>query len=341
MRLSRSLAFTTLLILAASCGSSEQFSWIAPEGYTGDTTSSDRPSSGIPGGLLTTGAWDDNRNFALFEAYLATHASLAGQPGLTAAERAAAHEDFSGAREPQGALDIALLVDTTGSMGDELAYLKVELGAIATRLAEEFPNVPQRWALVVYRDEGDAYVTRSVDFTADLAAFQAELDAQGYDGGGDTPEAADQGLAEAVALSWSAGSVARLMFWVADAPHHEERAEAITDAMRVARNRDVHIYPVAASGVDELAELSMRSAAQLTGGRYLFLTDDSGVGETHKEPTIPCYFVTRLDHAMLRMAAIELSGRYREPAAAELIRTGGDPADGRCELAGGQQAIIF
>ena len=53
----------------------------------------------------------------------------------------------------------------------------------------------------------------------------------------------------------------------------------------------------------------MRSAAQLTGGRYLFLTDDSGVGGEHKEPNIPCYFVTRLDHAILRMVDIEMQRR--------------------------------
>ncbi len=63
--------------------------------------------------------------------------------------------------------------------------------------------------------------------------------------------------------------------------------------MRAARSLDVHIYPVASSGVDELTELTMRSAAQLTGGRYLFLTDDSGVGGAHMEPSIPCYFVTK------------------------------------------------
>jgi hypothetical protein len=52
----------------------------------------------------------------------------------------------------------------------------------------------------------------------------------------------------------------------------------------------------------------MRTAAQVTGGRYLFLTDDSGIGGAHQEPTIPCYFVTALSRAMIRMAAMELSG---------------------------------
>jgi hypothetical protein len=143
-------------------------------------------------------------------------------------------------------------------------------------------------------------------------------------------------------LAWrSDPATARLAFWVADAPHHTGRASALVAAVDVAASQDVHVYPVASSGVDELTEYAMRSAAQLTLGRYLFLTDDSGVGGEHKEPTIPCYFVTRLDDAILRMVDIEMSGVYREPLAAEVIRAGGDPADGACTLQSGQTVFAF
>jgi hypothetical protein len=113
----------------------------------------------------------------------------------------------------------------------------------------------------------------------------------------------------------------------------------MVNAVRAVRDTGVHLYPVASSGIDELSEHSMRSAAQLTGGRYLFLTDDSGVGGSHKEPTIPCYFVTRLDDAILRMVEIELSGEYHEPTTAQIIRTGGNPESGRCTLTSGD--IVF
>jgi hypothetical protein len=81
----------------------------------------------------------------------------------------------------------------------------------------------------------------------------------------------------------------------------------MADALRDTHDVGVHIYAVAASGVDELTEDTMRSAAELTGGRYLFLTNDSGVGGAHKEPEIPCYFATHLDDAILRMVDIELT----------------------------------
>ena len=101
------------------------------------------------------------------------------------------------------------------------------------------------------------------------------------------------------------------------------------------------MYPVASSGIDELTELSMRQAAQLTGGRYLFLTDDSGVGGAHKEPTIPCYFVTKLDAAILRMVDVELSGDYREPSSDEILRTSGDLTDGSCTLESGDTVLAY
>lgn len=122
------------------------------------------------------------------------------------------------------------------------------------------------------------------------------------------------------------------VFWIADAPHHVEDADAMATSLRGARDKGIHIYPVASSGIDEFTELTMRSAAQVTGGRYVFLTDDSGVGGSHLTPTVPCFFVTKLNEAILRMVDIEMSGAYREPAAGEIIRTGGDPKSGVCKV---------
>jgi len=161
-------------------------------------------------------------------------------------------------------------------------------------------------------------------------------------GGGDFPEAPDQAFAAAGQLAWSPpSSTAKLAFWVADAPHHREKAASMAEGIRGMRKLGVHVYPVASSGVDELTEVTMRTAAALTGGRYLFLTNDSGVGGDHKEPTIPCYFVTKLDVAIERMVDIELSGVYREPDESEVLRTGGDPKDGACQLESGESVLVF
>jgi hypothetical protein len=113
-------------------------------------------------------------------------------------------------------------------------------------------------------------------------------------------------------------------------------------AITKAHTAGIHLYPVSASGTDDLLELTMRSAAQVTGGRYLFLTDDSGVGDPHKIPEIPCYFVTKLSRALVRVVSMELSGSYAGPDPADVIRTSGDPAaDGTCQTQDGQTVHVF
>jgi hypothetical protein len=324
------------------------------DAFTGDPTSSGSgapPEPPIEGGgeialepgTLTAGAWDDSRNLERFLEYKAELVSQRME-GLPPTDEQAHRDAAARALEAgeRAMLDVALVIDTTGSMADELAYLQTEFDAIAAAIDAAYPNAEQRWALIVYRDDGDAYVTRAFDFGEGVAGFRDRLEAQSAEGGGDYPEASHAALAAMNQLTWrSDPATARLAFWVADAPHHGGRASEIAAAIDVAASQDVHLYPVASSGVDELTEYSMRAAAQLTLGRYLFLTDDSGVGGEHKEPSIPCYFVTRLDDAILRMVDIEMTGEYREPDESDVIRSGGDPADGACRLASGQTVFVF
>jgi hypothetical protein len=296
-------------------------------------------------GILTAGAWDDNINYTRFTDYRKS-SDIAQLPGLVPLkddEFDSSHMEFSGTTRPaKKTLDVSLVIDTTGSMGDELAYLQSEFISIEQRIEDAYPDAAQRWALVVYRDTVDVYVVRYFDFRTDPEDFRQNLAAQSADGGGDYPESPERGLSQMAQLSWRTDSnTARVAFWVADAPHHDNKAAAMADAFRAAHMADIHIYPVAASGVDDLTEDTMRSAAQITGGRYLFLTNDSGVGDDHKEPTIPCYYVTHLDDAILRMVDIELTGVYHEPTPAQIIRTGGDPKAGMCWTQSGQQVQIF
>lgn len=227
-------------------------------------------------------------------------------------------------------LDIALVIDATGSMGDELEYLKVEIRDIAEAVNHHFPGVEQRFALVVYRDKGDSYVTRSFDFTTNLDSFQRDLSEQSAGGGGDYPEAMDAAMAKAAKLSWSKQDAARVTFLVADAPPHQDKADDTLAAVDKLRAKGVAVYPVASSGVAGEAEFVMRSAALLTGAQYLFLTDDSGVGNPHAEPHIPCYTVEQLAPLMVRAVRSELSGRRVETEPEFAIRTVGQGQGGVC-----------
>jgi hypothetical protein len=305
---------------------------------SGSATSNAEP------GTLTAGAWDDNLNFDFFSAYRERMdaAEIPDLLPLGLDDYRAANLNHAQTPGPKRTLDVSLVIDTTGSMGDEMAYLQTEFSALSKAIADAHPNAAQRWSLVVYRDVSDEYVVRSFDFSDDIAAFQEHLAGQVANGGGDFPEAPEQALAALPSLAWrDDDQSARLAFWVADAPNHPENNQAMVDAIQTVGALGVHIYPVASSGINELTELTMRSAAELTGGRYLFLTDDSGVGGAHKEPTIPCYFVTRLDKAIERMVDIELSGTYREPTPEDIIRTGGDPQSRACELDSGDAVFAY
>ena len=226
-------------------------------------------------------------------------------------------------------LDLALVIDTTGSMGDELEYLKVEFRDIVERIADRYPHVDQRWSLVVYRDTGDRYVVRDYDFTGSLRRMIDRLGEQRADGGGDYPEAVDQALREATRLGWREDA-AKVAFLIADAPPHPNRAPY---AMRMAqhmRGLGVALYPVASSGVRAEAEHFFRSAALITGGGYSFLTDDSGVGNPHADPhDAPAYSVQQLDDLMVRLVKSELAGEARTPRRRDIVREVPDRGDGQ------------
>lgn len=215
--------------------------------------------------------------------------------------------DHAGRAFP-GQLDLALIIDTTGSMGDELEYLKVEIDNIAARISRLFPDVDQRYALILYRDNGDEYVTRTFDFTGSINEFRTHLSRQQASGGGDYPEAMQEALQQSTKLSWREGSAARVAFLVGDAPPHTQHIDQTLDAVMNLRKQEVTLFPIAASGARDEAEYVMRVSAFLTQGQYLFLTDHSGVGNPHAKPTAPKYNVERLDQLMVRMVATELAG---------------------------------
>lgn len=296
-------------------------------------------------GQLTAGVWDDNRNFEFWKPYQrqfieshgADFAMFSGNELESALSAANAQQ--AGRTE----LDVQLVLDTTGSMGDELSYLQSEFDSIATQVRTKFPNVTPRWSLVVYKDHGDVYVAKGFDFTTDTNKFRASLRAQSAGGGGDTPEAVVEGLSTGLQQQWRGGAnVAKLAFWVADAPAHPGEGTKLASVIRDAKKKGVHIYPVASSDADAEAEYQMRSAAQMTAGRYVFLTNDSGIGNSHAEPHIPCYNVSRLDHAIVRMIQVEMTGHSVEAAPAEVVRAVGRPnKEGQCQLSSGMLVASY
>jgi len=187
-------------------------------------------------------------------------------------------------------VDIAFVVDATGSMGDEIEFLKLELEAAIRNTMDKYKSLTLNAASVFYRDNGDEYVTKKVDFNDDLLKAINFIKLQGAGGGGDHPEAVDQALSVAIdSLKWNNNARTRLLFLVLDAPPHNEGKEKVQEMIVKAAAMGIRIIPIACSGTDKSTEFFLRSMALATNGTYTFLTDHSGIGNSHIEPTTDKY----------------------------------------------------
>ena len=201
-------------------------------------------------------------------------------------------------------IDIYFAVDATGSMGDEINYLKAELNNVIERIKQNSPLLEMRFGSVFYRDEGDEYVTRHLNFTTDEASLISFISNQSAGGGEDFPEAVHSALDVAITQnSWNDNASARVMFLLLDAPPHytQEVISSLELNLIKAAEKGIKIIPITASGIDKATEYLMRSFAILTNGTYIFITDDSGVGNDHLEPTIGEFEVEKLNDLMVRL----------------------------------------
>lgn len=201
-------------------------------------------------------------------------------------------------------VDICFVVDATGSMGDELEYLKSELYDVVQRAQSSLPEAKISLSSLFYRDNGDSYLTKASDFSEDIRKTVDFIKQQEAGGGGDFPEAVDIALDKSVnGLAWSTAAKARILFLILDAPPHHTSSilNSLHNSVLSAEKQGIKIIPVTASGIDKDTEYLMRFLAIATGGTYVFITDDSGVGNSHLKPTIGKYTVEYLNNLMVRL----------------------------------------
>lgn len=206
--------------------------------------------------------------------------------------------------------ELAFLVDATGSMSDELNFLKEDLRDVIRRIKVANGNLDVATATVFYRDEGDDYVTRHSGFANDVSTTVDFIRRQSAHGGGDFPEAVHSALRVAVNdLQWSAHARTRIAFLLLDAPPHEDRQvmNEYRELVMSAAAKGIRIVPVTASGVDKATEFLMRQTAIATNGTYVFITNDSGIGNDHIEATVGDYEVEFLNDLLVRLV-----GEYTE-----------------------------
>ena len=213
-------------------------------------------------------------------------------------------------------LDVLFLLDSTGSMADEIHQIKSTLHSTAKEVSNLPSNPNLKFGMVSYRDRGDEYVTRLYKFDSDVKRFSQSIDEVQANGGHDDPESLNQALHESVNdMKWRSGAI-RLIFLIADAPPHLDYPQDEDYAVEMVRAREkgIKVFSVASSGLDQQGEYIFRQIAQQTMGRFIFILEEGPQGNLETPHSVEQYSVNQLDSLIIRLIREELeaTGHGRE-----------------------------
>jgi len=176
-------------------------------------------------------------------------------------------------------IDVAFLIDATGSMGDEIDAVKEKIQDMISDIALGDPAPDVRFGIVAYRDRGDEYVTVTYELTDDIDRIIDNLSRIEANGGGDYPESLVEALHVTIHdLNWDWGEgVSRLVFLIADAPPHLDYAGDYdyVEEYQMAAEMGMAIHAIGASGLDQEGEKIFTEIAEGTGGGFQWLAYES------------------------------------------------------------------
>jgi hypothetical protein len=203
-------------------------------------------------------------------------------------------------------IDVVFVIDSTGSMYDEIRTVKEEVTNIIHNINSGYPRPNLKVGVVTYRDYADDYLVRDKQLTSNTYSvinFIRNIEANG---GGDYEEAVEIGLSEAINdMNWRSNSE-RIIILVGDAParnnpdydQHGNQPENIRkydwkDAVEDARDNDIRIYTAAGSGMNDEGVNQWKTIARKTGGSFIHLIYERRViDEYYTERAIPKEYAT-------------------------------------------------
>jgi hypothetical protein len=224
---------------------------------------------------------------------------------------------------PAPRVEVAFVLDTTGSMGGLIDGAKRRIWSIARRIGEGRPRPDLRIALVAYRDLGDAYVTRVFDLTGDMDQVYQNLMGFQASGGGDGPEHVSAALSDAVnKVSWSRRAGMQVIFLVGDAPPHMDYQDGYDYHRHVAeaRQHGIAVETVQCGGDPETARV-WTEIASLGVGHYARIDSQGGM------PVM----VTPVDAELARLNA-ELTSTVVAAGSVEEQKAAGRRLDARAAM---------
>jgi len=189
-------------------------------------------------------------------------------------------------------IDLVIVLDDTGSMGGTIDTLKAEFDAIISQ-AEAASQGDLRIGYITFKDD----VTVLNELTTDIAAVQANINAETPDGGSGTPEASD--LAKEVAvndLTYRAEAL-KIVILITDAPpggaddiEDPEDHQRMLDAAAAAQSAGIKvsdIYITSGDGTDPTG-VTLQSDATISGGLFATDPDGTGVAEAISDIIVGC-----------------------------------------------------
>ncbi len=174
-------------------------------------------------------------------------------------------------------LDVAFVLDTTGSMGGQIEQTK----AFIRNYAQKIKDLRGRVALTVYKDSGDVYTAQILSNLQDTPDdMLSKLDTVYASGGGDWEEAGNHALMTTFnGLNWKNGAT-KAAILLTDAPSHNpdvvDGSTFQTVAKRSLEIDPVNVYPVVGNDVSSHYE----ELARLTTGQVIVDTGETEVALT-------------------------------------------------------------
>ncbi len=173
-------------------------------------------------------------------------------------------------RLQEDGLDIVIVFDSSGSMQGEIDQVKGKIQRIGTALRQMIPKT--RIGLCTYRDQGDEYVVKGQPLTDNLGQIVSFLEKTTAKGGGDKPEAVEEGLRWAIQNNRFRRGARKVILLFGDAPPHEDQKVACKKWASDFRHKQRGVISTVTCRSDEKLE-AFESIAKIGGGES-FLTSN-------------------------------------------------------------------
>lgn len=161
--------------------------------------------------------------------------------------------EFGNLATPNKAVDVTFVIDSTGSMKNNVDAVRSQVKTIADETKKQTPSY--RFSLIDYKDHPDFnpnnYLARTdVDFTSDMSKIENGLGNLSYEGGNlfNTNASVYSGVMQAVNLKWRNG-VKKIVIVIGDAPPRDPEPGTGYTAASVAKAA-YDVDPVSVYGID-------------------------------------------------------------------------------------------